>query len=457
MMPVSFFLWGNAFAGADLPPSDAGREAEISTQVYLPWVGAYRPDGSCSPFGEVVATDTDLYGGQEAVPGNWPCMVAIVRAKVKPYDGQFCGGSLIAARWVLTAAHCVADTSPAGIEVVLGMHWLASGGQERLPVQQILLHPSYDTDTNEADLALLFLARPSTVRTVTLIDAYDMVLDRAGRAGSLIGWGLSEDGYPSGLREVQVPIVANSTCNANWFGLVSDTMLCAGNYLPSYVGACYGDSGGPLLVLNSDKSGWVLSGVVSWGSASCQRHYGVFTRVSNFRDWIQETVCARDSEARLCTGDAYEPDSTAEQAKKIIVNSPPQRRSFHQPKDEDWVKFQTKANSWYVIETRNLGHNSDTLLSLIDTNQVTQLAEDDDAGVGVASRLVWQAPKAALYYVRIRHYQPRFYGAGTRYELLIWESTPQEAAQLLQPDEDESSAGEAASIEKDAPKAPVPE
>ena len=48
-----------------------------------------------------------------------------------------------------------------------------------------------------------------------------------------------------------------------------------------------GDSGGPLVVQREDQ-GYILSGIVSWG-IRC-KDFGVFTRVSEFRDWISQYV-----------------------------------------------------------------------------------------------------------------------------------------------------------------------
>ena len=56
-----------------------------------------------------------MIGGTDARPGAWPWQVAIY------YRGRFhCGGSLLNARWLVTAAHCVDRTSPGGFEIHLG-------------------------------------------------------------------------------------------------------------------------------------------------------------------------------------------------------------------------------------------------------------------------------------------------------------------------------------------------
>ena len=57
---------------------------------------------------DAARSDTpDIVGGREAIPGAWPWQAALINhTSSDTYTGQFCGGSLIAANWVLTAAHC---------------------------------------------------------------------------------------------------------------------------------------------------------------------------------------------------------------------------------------------------------------------------------------------------------------------------------------------------------------
>lgn len=94
-------------------------------------------------------------------------------------------------------------------------------------------------------------------------------------------------------------------------------MICAG-YDTLTMGACYGDSGGPLMVQRSDAS-WVRIGIVSWGPSGCVAFelYDVFTRVSKFTDWI--ATCMNESDALTCRGgDAFEPDNGPTTAQQFI-------------------------------------------------------------------------------------------------------------------------------------------
>ncbi len=77
----------------------------------------------------------------------WPWMAALLIADVQgsAYDRRFCGGTLVAPQWILTAAHCVDEISD--IEVFLGEIDLYSRGGETIPVSKIVSHPNYNADT----------------------------------------------------------------------------------------------------------------------------------------------------------------------------------------------------------------------------------------------------------------------------------------------------------------------
>lgn len=123
--------------------------------------------------------------------------------------------------------------------------------------------------------------------------------------------------------------------------------------------------------------------------------------------------------ASACQDDALEHDDNAGQAKAVTIGATAQRHNFCPAGDEDWMKFSAQAGKIYVLETSNLALASDTLLTLYDTNGVTQLAQNDDYGYTSASRVVWQAPKNGTYYARVRHVNAIASGPNTEYDFSI--------------------------------------
>jgi hypothetical protein len=261
--------------------------------------------------------DGQIVGGAPADPGEWPWQVALFAD-----DGVtiwFCGGSLISPHWVLTAAHCVVDGggvqyAPSAVGIVAGLYKLdtpAPGYQAR-GVTQIIVHPAYDNDTLVNDIALLKLASPvilggsgeTKTGVIPLVSA--SIGSLAGTNSMVTGWGDTESTpqYPNELHEVQLPIITNTLCQQSYGASVTSDMLCAG-YAEGGKDACYGDSGGPLMVFVDGK--WQLAGIVSAGYGCADPgYYSVYTRVSNFVNWVDDYIPADLVE--VLSIDVYSPD-----------------------------------------------------------------------------------------------------------------------------------------------------
>jgi len=211
-----------------------------------------------------------IVGGEEVDPAcpdcKYPFMVSLQYYDDNGGQHHFCGGSLVDEDWVLTSAHCVAYEEIDGYRVEIGLHdvYDTDGSQIRY-VDDVIIHPEYNDWDN--DYALLHLDKSiSGFQPIQLIT--DNSHDNEPVMATTMGWGDVYYGGPSSdiLLEVEIPIVDN--CGNIPDNLITENMICAGDYVYNEYdygeGSCHGDSGGPLIMTNDDGE-YELIGIVSWG------------------------------------------------------------------------------------------------------------------------------------------------------------------------------------------------
>lgn len=297
--------------------------------------------GASAETEQLAHADSEIVGGEDAPAGALPYMVGLFYASDEDdaadpvADRHFCGGTLVdAARGlVITAAHCVSEEFPldgdwfsedpanwqAGtlppemLTVTIGSHRLSEITQDDLlQVVEVIAHPGFDFYLADGDIAILRVAgvdpRTPTPRLIGH-RFQDPFLVTPGLTATVAGWGdLEEDGdVPDVLQWARLPMIDRGLCNflhsqeleAGEEGpVVTASMMCAGP-LSGARDACYGDSGGPLLVrdLNGKR---VLAGVVSWGSG-CAKPWrpGVYANVLALRPWFDACTSAHGACERL--------------------------------------------------------------------------------------------------------------------------------------------------------------
>jgi secreted trypsin-like serine protease len=214
-----------------------------------------------------------------------------------------CGATFLGDKWVLTAAHCVDSANANLFKMNVGEYNLADGAENAIDIANIYIHPLYEGEDFNNDIAIVELvssvdvpgvqiAEPELTNQYAIENSLATVAGWGGREGYAPNDGPTSD-FPDILHKVDLRLSTNAQCKealGESFGTpannidVTDVMICAA--IPEGgKGSCQGDSGGPLVV--NTGSGVQQIGIVSWGFGCAAAGYpGVYTRVSEFKSWI---------------------------------------------------------------------------------------------------------------------------------------------------------------------------
>ncbi|XP_064345929.1 kallikrein-11 isoform X1 [Camelus dromedarius] len=261
--------------------------------------------------------ETRIIKGYECPPHSQPWQVALFQK-----TRLLCGATLIAPKWLLTAAHCrkpwvhsslsfpsclspspvspslsISDhrlSHPSRYVVHLGEHNLQQqdGYEQTRTATESFPHPGFNNSLpnkdHRNDIMLVKMAAPAfitwAVRPLTLSSH----CVTAGTHCLISGWGTTSSPQlhvPHTLRCANITIIDHKKCENAYPGNITDTMVCA-SVQQEGKDSCQGDSGGPLVCNGS------LQGIISWGQDPCAvtRKPGVYTKVCKYMDWIQKTM-----------------------------------------------------------------------------------------------------------------------------------------------------------------------
>uniref|UniRef100_A0A3B4B2K8 trypsin n=1 Tax=Periophthalmus magnuspinnatus TaxID=409849 RepID=A0A3B4B2K8_9GOBI len=226
----------------------------------------------------ILFVDDKIVGGYECKPYSQPHQVSLNSGY------HFCGGSLVSAEWVVSAAHCYKSR----IEVRLGEHHINvnEGTEQFISSSRVIRHPNYNSYTIDNDIMLIKLSRAATLNSYVETVALPTSCAPAGTMCTVSGWGNTMTADRNKLQCLQIPILSDRDCDNSYPGMITDSMFCAG-YLEGGKDSCQGDSGGPVVCNNE------LQGVVSWGYGCAEiDHPGVYCKVCIFTDWLRDTMAS---------------------------------------------------------------------------------------------------------------------------------------------------------------------
>uniref|UniRef100_A0A8C4LPA6 trypsin n=1 Tax=Equus asinus asinus TaxID=83772 RepID=A0A8C4LPA6_EQUAS len=212
--------------------------------------------------------------------GDYICDINVLLYQLSLYVGSHVnGGTLISSQWVQSVAHCSKGlclllSLCRCFQLRLGEHKLTvlEETTQIISMVKIIKQPNYKSITTGHDITLIKLVKPAifnkSVNTISL----SAPAPRWGLSGC--GDTLPSNGskLPNSLQCLKAPILSNTTCRKTYPVLINNSMMCLG-FLEGGKDAC--------------------QGIVSWGAGCALKGKpGVYTKVCNYIQWIQNTMAA---------------------------------------------------------------------------------------------------------------------------------------------------------------------
>ena len=230
-----------------------------------------------------------------------PHSVLVLISNRWPDETDFCSGSILNHRWVLTVAHCTRSISKDGLlKIRFGIDSYDQEGPIS-DVRKIVCHKGYRRDWIGKDICLLqtfneipFSDRVQPVALPLPEEKLDSVTDVR-----VAGWGFVEKTH---LRQVttvllvaDLPMIGLTECDAHFlYDLRLEdpgSIFCAGKETIDQ-STCSGDSGSAAVIRRNDNKTWVAMGITVAGKC---KGPAIFMPVPYYLDWINRSLSQHPS------------------------------------------------------------------------------------------------------------------------------------------------------------------
>jgi trypsin len=238
----------------------------------------------------------NIVGGVPANTNQFPFMVSL------DICGSSCGGFLLSATHVGTAAHCFGvNASASCITAQAGTKDVSSSANGQIRnASSFNVNSNYNPTTLQFDAAVITLSSPfnvdNTAVRIAPLETNSSNLPLPNATVYVAGWGDTQTGgpaSPSSLLVVDLPYFNFTNCNTTYNGsLASGIQICAGGQAGK--DSCQGDSGGPLFTTANliDPIDAKIIGIVSFGGQNCAitGTPGVYSDVPGFANAFFQQV-----------------------------------------------------------------------------------------------------------------------------------------------------------------------
>uniref|UniRef100_A0A663EJ44 Granzyme M n=1 Tax=Aquila chrysaetos chrysaetos TaxID=223781 RepID=A0A663EJ44_AQUCH len=228
-------------------------------------------------------TGKRITAGRYAKTGEFPWHVSI-----QSNGKHICGGTVISALWILTAAHCFAEEVPPDLTVVVGGTDLSRPLEQHRP-DSLILHENFDRMSMQNDIALILLSNPIEFSNEKIPICLPFIYDiNTWQHCWIAGWGTTSAASHV-LQKARMKLISREECLER-IPQLEENMLCA----ELEKGERGVDSGGPLVCSYWNTMKWFQVGIVSWGEDCAEKpNHEILISVYSYRGWIETETAIR--------------------------------------------------------------------------------------------------------------------------------------------------------------------